>query len=354
MRDDLPLRPALDAHAGDEDHPLDLRVSSFDPVQPGGPSRAWRIFSVGAIGACALGLGLGLMTLQGQAATAKAAASKSTVSAYRPIKAEYAPPDREQVARALEDSQRLMSAEGLSGLARSSIVCFDKLTREPAYGLMDYCLALDIYGAQQYAKVAGETAPASTYFGQGSVRRQTAVQALIAGQTDANSRLIDTNRMAGEVALKAQLAALGVPEAAPAVAEAPPTLTVAKIEEPPPPPPPPPEPAPAPVRPAPPKVVHAKAAPILVRPAKPAASPKRQVRKPTTQHARARVSPKLAKRATAAQPVRALIKRPAPPKPKVAARPPQAQPDPSWPDVLLTRLKSEESRSDGDLGRQGY
>src|SRR6187549_3197208 len=99
MRDELRLRPQFDAALVEGEAPLDLRSSHLDPVQPAHrPSRAWRIFSVGAVGACALGIGLGLTALQSQAGgkTAKAAAP---ASAFRPIKAAYAAPDREQVAK---------------------------------------------------------------------------------------------------------------------------------------------------------------------------------------------------------------------------------------------------------------
>ena len=162
MRDDLTLGPAFDATAGDEDHPLHLKPLHIDPVQPAHTSRAWRIFSYGAMGACVLGLALGLMTMKGRAATARAKPAAPAAANFRPIKAAYAPPDREQVSRALDESKRLMSSEGLSGLARASIVCFDKLSHDPAYSLMDYCLALDLLGAQAYAQAAGDTAPPST------------------------------------------------------------------------------------------------------------------------------------------------------------------------------------------------
>jgi hypothetical protein len=342
MRDDLPLRPAFDAAAGDEERPLDLRPTSFDPVQPGEASRAWRIFSIGALGACALGLGFGLMALKGQAAVASGKTDASAAAAnFRAIKAAYAAPDKQQVAQAFEESRRLIAADGLSGLARASIVCFDKLSREPTYPLMDYCLALDMLGAQAYARTAGDTAPPSTYFGQGPVRRQRAVQSLIAGQTDANSRIIDTNRLVQDLVLQTQRAAVMAAEAAAAAAavEAPQPLELAEA----PPPPPPPPAAPAVVK------VISKPAPARVARAAP---PARQVR--TRPPKVARAEPRASRPKGVAKPARKPVKPPSPKPRMVAAKPAAAPPEASWPDVLLTRLKSEAPPAETELPRTRY
>jgi hypothetical protein len=344
MRDDLPLRPAFDAASGDEDRPLDLKFSRTDPVQPAHASRAWRIFSFGAMGACVLGLGLGLMTLKGRAATAPAKPAAAAEANFRAIKATYAPPDREQVARALEESKRLMASEGLSGLARASIVCFDKLSREPAYSLMDYCLALDLLGAQAYARAAGDTAPPSTYFGQGPVRRQAAVQMLIAGQTDANSRLIDTNRLVLELVTESEIAAQPAQIAVePAAPEAPAAVAVAEVAPPPPPGPPP----LAAAKPAAPPTSKPEPARVLFHAAKPTPPAYRPALRRPVRALRPEPKARLIKKPPP-QPVRArkLVKKPLPPAARIAAAPVNA--DPSWPEILLTRLQGGEGKPDAE------
>lgn len=170
-----------------------------------------RVVAAGAVAACLLGAVLGLAlpkSFRGAPATQPQAQPQAQVQAptaasaaqFQPISGPYAPVDRGRVESAYREAARLAAEQGLSGLARASMGCFERLSREPSYGLMDYCLALDAYGARAYEAAAGDAAPASTYFGQGPVRRQQAVQQLTAGQTDANARLLDTNRMIAAVA----------------------------------------------------------------------------------------------------------------------------------------------------------
>ena len=135
--------------------------------------------------------------------------------------------------------------------------CFENLRRDPSSAAMDYCLALDVYSAQSYAAAAGDRGPSSTWFGQGPVRRQAAVQGLTAGVTDANARLIDTNRMIDQVLAAATPAPPPVAALAP-VAAAP---VVAAVQ---------PAPAPPPSIPAVPPAQTVRAAPPPVTAARPA------------------------------------------------------------------------------------
>ncbi len=163
-----------------------------------------RLVVIGSSAACILGAVIGFVLVQTGRHPAHAppvAQSPPTPAQFQPIPGEYRPPDRARIASALTESRKVYASEGLSGLARASMSCFDRLARAPAYGLLDHCLALDAYGAQTYASAAGEGAPQSTWFGQGPVRRLAAAQGLLAGRTDPNSRLIDTNRLIDEVAM---------------------------------------------------------------------------------------------------------------------------------------------------------
>jgi hypothetical protein len=223
MRDDLPPRPAFRFSASDEA----LAVEGPPPRQSeaaGAPalSQTGRVVAIGAVLACLLGAAIGLSSPKSfrgapdtETAKAKAADSAAEMT-FRPIGGRYQPPDRARIMQAYDDAGRLLREEGVSGVARAGMACFDRLARAPEFGLMDYCLALDAYGAQAYQRAAGETAPPSTYFGQAPVRRQRAVQQLTAGQTDANSRLLDTNRLIQLVALQAQPPAAPAPSPAPA------------------------------------------------------------------------------------------------------------------------------------------
>jgi hypothetical protein len=208
MRDDFPPPPAFKMPANAEDPAQPPGAAGFGLVQPPEPIRAWRIVAAGAVGAGFLGMMLAIAAPKGfpGAPDTRPAARPQTVATadlpnFRPIGGKYAPPDRERIAAAYRDVARVSASDGVGAVARASMDCFQKLARQADYGLMDYCLALDAFGAESYVRAAGEAAPPSTYFGQGPVRRQHAVQRLTAGQTDANSRLLDTNRLIQEVAL---------------------------------------------------------------------------------------------------------------------------------------------------------
>jgi hypothetical protein len=207
MRDDLPPRPAFRFSASDE--ALAGGPTPSEPAQAPVLSQTGRIVLIGAAMAAVLGAAIGLTSPKSfrgapdtEPVKARAAASAAQLT-FRPIGGRYRPPDRVRIAAAYQDAARLLSEEGVSGVARASMDCFEKLFRQPDYGLMDYCLALDAYGAQAYERAAGDAAPPSTYFGQAPVRRQRAVQELTAGHTDANSRVLDTNRLIQQVAVEA-------------------------------------------------------------------------------------------------------------------------------------------------------
>jgi len=250
MRDDYAPRPASGERADDSPgfHPNDHDRHGL--VAPPEPIRPWRIVVFGGIGAVVLGVTFAMLVPKGfpgapdvePAGRRAASAAAAPAPEFRPINGRYAAPSRDRVLAAYVEVAKVNNAEGVGAVARASMDCFQKLARQPDYGLMDYCLALDAFGAETYAREAGDAAPPSTYFGQGPVRRQRAVQGLTAGQTDANARLLDTNRLIQEVSL-------------------------ARPEIPPPPPPPPPQSvtiAAAPVAPP---------APLMVQPPAPAPNP---------------------------------------------------------------------------------
>lgn len=348
MRDDStpPAGPLSGPRHGlrltDDDPPLSLNT-----VQPPEPIGPWRIAAVGAVGACVLGGVVGYMGLSHHPQNAggtQVAEAAPQAAEYRPISARYAPPDRNQIQAAYRDVAQVVASEGLSGAARASMDCYGRLARRPEYGLMDYCLALDAFGAQAYERAAGESAPSSTYFGQAPVRRQQAVQRLTAGQTDANSRLIDTNRLIGEVVLTAStLEPVALEPQVAAVTTAP----VAATPEPAPAPPAPkpaPEPSiksiPTPVIVAkadPPKAAAVKAAPSAkpVQLAKTAPkAPLRPVKAPPAV-LKAKTEARPAKGQKAAEPVKLVAKAKGAPAP---ARPPTVRP-PSRLAVALDKLK---------------
>ena len=223
MRDDLPPRPAFRFSASDEALTAQGPAPGHDqPSRAPALSQTGRIVMIGAVVACLLGATIGLTSPKSfrgapdtESAKAKAVDSAAELT-FRPITGRYQPPDRARIMQAYDDAGRLLREEGVSGVARASMACFDKLARQPEFGQMDYCLALDAYGAQAYQRAAGDAAPPSTYFGQAPVRRQRAVQELTAGQTDPNSRLLDTNQLIQQVALHANPPAPPAPPPPPA------------------------------------------------------------------------------------------------------------------------------------------
>lgn len=207
MRDDSTAPPAFLLPASDDD-PQFRRVRGHEGlVRPPEPIRTWRILAAGSLGAGVLGVVVAFSAARAPPGPTPPAATLAPASGaaeltYTPISGPYAPPDRQRVVAAYRDVARIAGQDGIGGVARAGMTCFQSLARKPDYGLMDYCLALDAFGAQAYLRQAGETAPTSTWFGQGPVRRQRAVQLLTAGETDANSRLLDTNRLVQEVAIQ--------------------------------------------------------------------------------------------------------------------------------------------------------
>ena len=245
--------------------------AAADAAQP--KPRRNRVVVLGAAAAVVLGLVIGAIALTSHRPAKPAGAptaATATAAHYKPIPGDYHPLDPQQVASAFADGQRLYAGQGLSGLANASMRCFERLGREPSYGLMDYCLALDVYGAQTYSAVAGDEAPSSTWFGQGPVRRLAAVQALTAGATDANARMLDTSRAIQAVAAAATPAP--PPQPAPVVVATtttpPPAPVVNERAAPPPPPASPPQPQATPARTALPLPAR-QPQPPLARPAEP-------------------------------------------------------------------------------------
>lgn len=249
------------SHGGYDQQPFILcrlyqRMITFSDPSVADPvlSRRQRnqVLLVGAIAAGMSGFGVGVLTLNNRPdakPTAAPTAATATAANYRRIPGDYQPLNEPQIAAAFTEGQRIYAGEGLSGLANASIKCFERLGREPTYGLMDYCLALDVYGAKAYATAAGDEAPSSTWFGQGPVRRLAAVQALTAGVTDANARMLDTNRAIETIIVATKFAPAAAQAAAnvPAHSPAPSTIVVASI-------------APAPTLPPPPFAAAARAA----------------------------------------------------------------------------------------------
>jgi len=366
MRDDYVSRTASGDHADDASgfHPNDHDRHGL--VAPPEPVRPWRIVLFGGVGAVVLGVTFAMLVPRGlPGAPDTEWASRRTASAaaapgpeFRPINGRYAAPNRDRILAAYVEVAKVNNAEGVGAVARASMDCFQKLARQPDYGLMDYCLALDAFGAETYAREAGDAAPPSTYFGQGPVRRQRAVQGLTAGQTDANARLLDTNRLIQEISLAKpdvpppppppppQPVAVAVPPPVVATPPAPPpTMRVAEVQQSPKPvaPPAPVAPPPSP-KPAPPAVIAMvpppRPAPIA-RPAEPPKPVQTRIAAPPPKPARplliakAEPAPKPAKRLAQMKPVKiAPVARTRLVKPMLKAPPPKPVASPRKPLVV--------------------
>jgi hypothetical protein len=115
----------------------------------------------------------------------------------------YQAPDPAQVEKAYSAVQAELGAGGMSGLARAGLDCFRRLEARPTYGLMDYCIAFDLFGAAQNARLAGGEAPSATsWFGSAGARQLNVAQSIMAAEGDADARLLDLRRIASELSTR--------------------------------------------------------------------------------------------------------------------------------------------------------
>jgi uncharacterized protein YecT (DUF1311 family) len=116
----------------------------------------------------------------------------------------FRPPDREAVRLAYGRAAEVYAAQGASGLAQFGQQCFRSLAQRASYRELDFCLAFDAYAAAMAQKAAGGQPPAAdSYFGQTEARQMRVADAVMAGQSDANARMLDIRRLAIEVAREA-------------------------------------------------------------------------------------------------------------------------------------------------------
>lgn len=245
--------------------------------------RALALTAVGLL--CAVGAAAGVgkaLSERGRGGLGPVRAHAETASAApvaapeaKPILADYRPPDRDQVRKAYLNVESVYRSGGLSGVVRQSIDCFDTLKQTPAYEMLDYCIAFDAFGQALARQLeSGKAAAGDDYFGGVEPRDLAAARAVVGADGDANARVIDVRRLAGEVSqegpavARKAIAALSTATPSTAVIEAAPgagphadlrrplpALTVAQAA---------PVPVAAPAPPAP------KAAPVVVAEARPA------------------------------------------------------------------------------------
>jgi hypothetical protein len=155
------------------------------------------------------------------AANLPASAQSGPTVEARPILADYRPPDRDEVSRAYVNAGAVYRSEGLSGVVRQTMDCFSGLEQTPSYATLDYCIALDAYGAALHRQLAGDQAPGpDSYFGSAAARELKAARAVVATDGDPGARVMDVRRLAGEVSQAGPAAAaLAVASAADASAQ---------------------------------------------------------------------------------------------------------------------------------------
>ncbi len=120
----------------------------------------------------------------------------------RPILADYAPPNRDQVRRAYLTVWSTYHAEGLSGVVRKSMDCYSALAQTPSYPGLDYCIAVDAYGEALQRKLGnGQTLAADSYYTSASIapRELAAARGVVSADGDPGARVLDVRRLAGEV-----------------------------------------------------------------------------------------------------------------------------------------------------------
>jgi hypothetical protein len=135
-----------------------------------------------------------------RAPSAAAAAAAAAAPEAKPILADYRPPDRDQVRKAYLNVSGVYRAEGLSGVVRQTMDCFDALKQTPSYQMLDYCLALDAFAEAMARKLAlGQPAAADGYFTTTQPRELAAARGVVGADGDAGARVLDVRRLAGEV-----------------------------------------------------------------------------------------------------------------------------------------------------------
>lgn len=193
------------------------------------------VIAFGAAGALAFAILLGLllsppMSRAGREPTQQASAPIDTPQALveqftfpRATEA-YRAPDPAQVEKAYAMSKQVFRTGGVSELARYGLQCFRSLEKAPGYGLMDFCLAFDLFAEAQHSRLtAGEQPSATSWFGSRGARHHNVAQSVMAVEGDAASRLLDLRRLAAETAQRAgdvMAASLVPPAAAPMAAGA--------------------------------------------------------------------------------------------------------------------------------------
>jgi hypothetical protein len=170
------------------------------------------VVGLGAAGALAAAVVLGLALGPKPKPTVRAAVQEAPLvtpvkaveqSGFRPAAEPYQPPNAAQVQQAKADAEAVFRAQGVSGLARASMTCFQELAKAPSYGRMDYCLALDLFGETiTQSLTPGDTPSRISWFGAAGARQHNAAQGVMGAQGDADARLLDLRRMADAAAGK--------------------------------------------------------------------------------------------------------------------------------------------------------
>ncbi len=271
-------------------HP-DPAPHAAKPAQTRDPRKTLALTVVGLL--CAVGAAAGVgkaMNDQHRGGLGPVPAHADTPAApapeAKPILADYRPPDRDQVRKAYLNVASVYKGEGLSGVVRQTIDCFDTLKQSPGYEMLDYCIALDAFGGALDHQLDHEQPAQEGYFAGAGVRDLAAAKVVVGADGDAGARVVDVKRLAGEVsqdgpdAARKAIASLstagpqGAVEVAPGAPAGrtqplrrPQTLTIASA----------PQPKPAPVKaavetkPVPVKVAAAKAPPSRIQTVKAAA-----------------------------------------------------------------------------------
>jgi hypothetical protein len=136
-----------------------------------------------------------------------AAAPPAAAPEAKPILADYRPPDRDQVRKAYLNVGSVYRGEGLSGVVRQTIGCFDSLRQAPAYDMLDYCIALDAYGGALDREIDDERPAGDGYFAGAGLRDLAAAKAVVGADGDPGARVLDVKRLAGEVSEQGPAAA---------------------------------------------------------------------------------------------------------------------------------------------------
>lgn len=112
----------------------------------------------------------------------------------------YLPPDREAVRDAYTEVGRIFRVAGPPGLEDAARRCFADLQSRPTYRGLDYCSAVDAFGAAFARRASGAPAPAESWFGQAEARYLQTAEAVMGSGRDPAARLVDIRRLAIEVA----------------------------------------------------------------------------------------------------------------------------------------------------------